>query len=186
MKKNLVITVGNDMMGDDGAGPLLAHMIKQAPLEDWEVLEGGNVPENYVFKIREMEPERVIIVDAADMDLETGEIALIDKDGIASSFLITTHTLPLTYLMEAIREFVPRVELLGIQPEIVAFGYPVSPLVKKAVECVYAWLGQTGKRPGAPRESLGAIVNPESGREGGADESDCSAQGQFRSHERGA
>ena len=165
---------------------MLARMIRQSPLEDWDVLESGNVPENYMFKIRELQPDRVIIVDAAEMDRQAGEIGLIDQDVIGSGFLMTTHTLPLTYLMEAIREFVPRVELLGIQPEIVAFGYPVSPLVKKAVECVYAWLGQTGKRAGAPRESLGAIVNPESGREGGADESDCSAQGQFRSHERGA
>ncbi len=95
MKKKLVVTVGNEMMGDDAAGPLLARMIRQSPLEDWEVLDGGNVPENYVFKIREMEPEQVIIVDAADMDLQAGEIRLIDKDGIGSVFLMTTHSLPL-------------------------------------------------------------------------------------------
>ena len=105
MKKNLVVVVGNDMMGDDGAGPMLARRIKEAPLKDWDVLEGGNVPENYLFRIREMEPERVIIVDAADMDLPTGEIGLIDKEGIASVFLMTTHTLPLSYMMEAVAEF---------------------------------------------------------------------------------
>ncbi len=36
------------------------------------MLDGGNVPENFVFKIREMEPEQVMIVDAADMDLDAG------------------------------------------------------------------------------------------------------------------
>ena len=176
MKENLVLTVGNEMMGDDGAGPMLARMIRQAPLRNWEVLEGGNMPENYVFKIREMKPQRVIIVDAADMDLHAGEIGLIDEEGIGSVFLITTHTLPLTYLMEAIREFVPRVELIGIQPEVVAFGFPVSPVVKQAVERVYAWLGQNGRRDGAARTSLGAIVNPESGQAGGTEEIDCAAQ----------
>jgi len=149
MKKKLVLTVGNEMMGDDAAGPLLARMIERSPLEDWEVLDGGNVPENYVFKIREMEPERVLIVDAADMDLQTGEIRLVDEDRIGSLFLMTTHSLPLSYLMESIREFVPKVELMGIQPEVVAFGYPVSPRVKKAVERIYAWLEPGGKGTGA-------------------------------------
>jgi hydrogenase 3 maturation protease len=146
MKRKLVVTVGNDIMGDDAAGPLLARMMKHSPLENWEVLDGGNVPENIVFKIREMAPERVIIVDAADMDIQTGEIRRIDEDGIGSLFFMTTHSLPLTYLMEALREFVPRVELIGIQPEVVAFGYPVSTPVKQAVERVYAWLKQSDDR----------------------------------------
>ena len=84
------------MMGDDAAGPLLARMIEHAPLENWEVLDGGNVPENYVFRIREMEPEQVLIVDAADMELRAGEIRLIDQDRIGSLFLMTTHSLPLS------------------------------------------------------------------------------------------
>jgi len=144
MKKRLVVTVGNDMMGDDGAGPMLARMIRQTPLVDWDMLEAGNVPENYLFRIREMAPERVVIVDAADMGLVAGEIGLIDKEGIASSFLLSTHALPLNYLMEAIGEFVPSVELLGVQPEVVAFGWPLSPQVKRAVERIYAWLGRSG------------------------------------------
>lgn len=140
MKNNLVLTVGNDMMGDDGAGPLLARMMREAPLADWDVLEGGNVPENYLFRIRELKPDRVIIVDAADMGLETGEIEHIEEEVIGSTFLMTTHTLPLSYLMEAIREFVPSVALVGIQPEVVAFGYPVSDRVQAAVQRVHAWL----------------------------------------------
>jgi hydrogenase 3 maturation protease len=145
MKKNLVVTVGNDMMGDDGAGPMLARKIEDAPLQDWDLLDAGNVPENFLHRIREMRPKRVIIVDAADMDLAPGEIAVVDKDGIAGLFLMTTHTLPLTYVMEAIAEFVPTVGLIGIQPELVAFGYPVSPQVGQAVERVYAWLERNGE-----------------------------------------
>jgi hydrogenase 3 maturation protease len=141
MTKQLVLAVGNEMMGDDAAGPLLARMIQRAPLTEWDVLDCGTVPENYVFKVREMKPERVVIVDTAEMDLPAGEIRLVDRDGIGSLFLVTTHSLPLNYLMEAIGEFVPMVELMGIQPQVVAFGYPVSLPVKQAVERIYAWLG---------------------------------------------
>ena len=176
MKKKLVVTVGNEMMGDDAAGPLLARMIERLPLDDWEVLDGGNAPENYVFKIREFKPEWVTIVDAADMSLECGEIRQIEKDDIGSLFLMTTHTLPLTYLLEAIREFVPSVELIGIQPEVLAFGYPVSPRVEQAVQHIYSLLERSGEGAGMTRASLGSIVRAESGQAGGADEADRPTQ----------
>jgi hydrogenase 3 maturation protease len=140
MKNRLVFTVGNEMMGDDAAGPLLARRLEQFPLESWDVLDGGNAPENYLFKIREMAPEQVIIVDSADMDLQAGDVRHVDQEAIGSLFLMTTHSLPLSYLMDAIREFVPQVQLIGIQPGTVAFGHPISHAIHQAVERVYAWL----------------------------------------------
>ena len=144
IEMKLVVTVGNGMMGDDAAGPLLAEKLKGAPLAGWEALNGGSAPENSLFLIREMKPEQVAIVDAADMGLAPGEIRLIADDRIEDPFFMTTHTLPLSYLMQALREFVPKVDLIGIQPDVVAFGYPLSDSVKLAVDRVYDCLGQTG------------------------------------------
>ena len=138
MKKQLVLTVGNGMMGDDGAGALLAQMLREAPVQDWEVLNGGAAPENILHRVRELAPERVLLVDAADMDLPPGSIYRIQEDRLDDPFLFTTHTLPLTFLIQSLREFVPQVELLGIQPEVVAFGFPMSPAIKQAVAQVYA------------------------------------------------
>ncbi len=142
MKKNVLLTVGNPMMGDDAAGSLLAQKIQQSPLETWEVLEGGSAPENYLYLIREMAPEQVLVIDAADMDLPPGEIRLIDMNNLETPFLMTTHTLPLSYLMKSLQEFVPKISLIGIQPRVVAFGYPISPEVRQAVERVYDSLQQ--------------------------------------------
>ena len=134
---NILLTVGNGMMGDDGAGALLAQLMRQSPLEHWTVLHGGSSPENVVHRIREMDAQRVLVVDAADMDLPPGSIRLILPDRLEDPFLMTTHTLPLTFLIESLREFIPEVELLGIQPNIIAFGFPISDDVRKAVEQVY-------------------------------------------------
>lgn len=135
--KKLLLTVGNPMMGDDAAGTLLAAMFKRAPIAGWEVLDGGFAPENVLHRIREAAPDQVLVVDSADMDLAPGEVRMIAAGGIPDPFLMSTHTLPLSYLMEAIREFVPAVSLLGIQPRLVAFGCPVSAEVQLAVERVY-------------------------------------------------
>jgi hydrogenase 3 maturation protease len=142
MKKRLVLTVGSQMMGDDAAGPLLAQTLRRAPLEGWEVLDGGSAPENCLHQIRQRAPEGVLVVDAADMDLSPGEIRRIDVDQLDDPYLLSTHTLPLSYLVQSLRESVPEVELIGIQPREVAFGYPVSPEVKRAVRQVYEALGQ--------------------------------------------
>jgi hydrogenase 3 maturation protease len=134
---NILLTVGNGMMGDDGAGVLLAQMLRKNLLKDWTVLNGGSAPENVLHQIREMDAQRVLVVDAADMDLPPGSLRLIHPDRLEDPFLITTHTLPLTFLIESLREFIPQVELLGIQPHIIAFGFPISDDVRKAVEQVY-------------------------------------------------
>lgn len=141
MKKKLVLTVGNGMMGDDGAGSLLAQMMTQTPIDEWDILSGGAAPENVLHRVREAAPEQVLLVDAADMDLPPGSIRRIPEDKLDDLFMFTTHTLPLTFLIQALREFVPQVELIGIQPEVVAFGYPMSERVREAVSQVYDDLG---------------------------------------------
>ena len=135
---NVLLTVGNGMMGDDGAGVLLAQMLRDQPLEDWSVVNGGSAPENVLHRIREMDATRVLVVDAADMELEPGAIRRINAEKLDDPFLMTTHTLPLTFLIESLREFVSQVDLLGIQPTIVAFGFPMSEEVRAAVGQVYA------------------------------------------------
>ena len=57
---NLVLTVGNAMMGDDGAGPYLADKLQDAPLPGWIHIDGGIAPENVVYKVRELQPERPV------------------------------------------------------------------------------------------------------------------------------
>ena len=146
---NVLFTVGNGMMGDDGAGVLLAQMLRDAPLADWSVVNGGSAPENVLHRIREMDATRVLVVDAADMDLEPGSIRRINADKLDNPFLMTTHTLPLTFLIESLREFVPQVDFLGIQPNIVAFGFPMSEEVRKAVGQVYDDLKNGGADWGA-------------------------------------
>ncbi len=135
--KKLVLTVGNELMGDDAAGPLLAKLLEKNPLSDWEVIDGGTTPENCLHRIREMRPDLVLVVDAADMNLPPGSIRLIPPEAIGEHLLMTTHNLPLTYLIRALREFVPQVYLLGIQPRDVLFGLPAFIGVKKAVATVY-------------------------------------------------
>ena len=42
---DVLLCVGNSMMGDDGAGPLLAEKCAAAPKGHWVVIDGGSAPD---------------------------------------------------------------------------------------------------------------------------------------------
>lgn len=146
----VLLTVGNELMGDDAAGPLLAQMMDQDPPGGWQVVDGGAAPENYVHQVRALKPERVLLVDTADMGLEPGDVRTVSSDLIADRLFVTTHNMPLTFLIQMLEAFVPAVEMLGIQPGLVAFGYPMSPAVRGAVERIYRELKSTGQVTAPP------------------------------------
>jgi len=133
MNGGLVLTVGNTLMGDDGAGPLLAQLLDVEPADGWSVVDGGATPENVTHSVRAEAPERVLLVDAADMQLPPGAVCRIDEADVAKQFLITTHAIPLDVLIASLRETVPQVTFVGIQPAVVAFYGDMTPRIKAAV-----------------------------------------------------
>jgi hydrogenase 3 maturation protease len=70
-------------------------------------------PENDIVAIRELRPDRLLIVDATDMGLNPGEIRLVDPDDIAEMFMMTTHNMPLNYLIDQLQEDVGEVIFSG-------------------------------------------------------------------------
>ncbi|MFT7702181.1 UNVERIFIED_CONTAM: hydrogenase maturation peptidase HycI, partial [Salmonella enterica subsp. enterica serovar Typhimurium] len=107
-----------------GAGPLLAEMCAAQPKGNWVVIDGGSAPENDIVAIRELRPLRLLFVDATDMGLNPGEFRFIDPDDIADMFLLTTHIMPLIYLVDHLNEYVGEVFFVGILADIVGFYYP--------------------------------------------------------------
>ncbi len=145
---NVVLAVGNSMMADDGAGPLLAEMMTKKPVDSWVVIDAGTAPENCVHQVRALNPDRVLVVDAAEIGLEAGSVRIIDPESIADMFIMSTHTLPLNFVIDELKTFVPEVLFLGIQPAIVAFSFPMTEMMTTAVQQVYKalpdWQGHAG------------------------------------------
>jgi hydrogenase 3 maturation protease len=117
-------------------------MLARMPASQWNVIDGGSAPENEVHSVRALQPDRVVIVDATEMHLPPGEIRIVDEDIIGNQVFTSTHILPLTFLIKLLRDFVPDVQLLGIQPTQVTFASPPSEAVKLAVQIVHQNLQQ--------------------------------------------
>ena len=133
MSQGVILTVGNSLMGDDGAGPLLAELLESEPAPRWVVIDGGSAPENVIHAVRAARPGRVLLLDAARMQLEPGAVRRIDEADISRQFLINTHVLPLDMLIASLRETVPHVTFVGIQPARVEFFAEMTPAVRDAV-----------------------------------------------------
>lgn len=135
-----LLCVGNSMMGDDGAGPRLAELCAEKPLPGWTVVDGGAAPENDIGFLRELCPKHLVIADATDMGLAPGEMRIIAEEDIADMFMMTTHNLPLTFLMQQLHDDIPQITFVGIQPDVVAFYYPMTDAVEQAVSRLHQLL----------------------------------------------
>lgn len=134
--RGVVLAVGNSLKGDDGAGPLLCELLEQNPVSGWEAIDGGSAPENVLHHVRALRPPLVLVVDAAHMELPVGTLRFVAKERMGELALMSTHHLPVSFLMEELERDVERVIFLGVQPGTVEFCDPVSEPVRQAVEHV--------------------------------------------------
>jgi hydrogenase 3 maturation protease len=131
-----IVGIGNRLGGDDAAGVALADRLsaRAAGREDILVIDGGSAPENITGPVRRFRPDVTVLIDAAQMGGDPGAVGWVDwrrAGGISAS----THTLPLTcFAQYLVDEVGCEVVLLGIQPAHRAFGEPLSPAVRQAVD----------------------------------------------------
>lgn len=130
----LIIGVGDDDHGDDGAGPLVARLLETAGVE--HVIESGASPELDTWKIRERKPDTVLFVDAVDIGGKPGNLAILEPRDLRKSGF-DTHRAPLKLTMDYLeRELNCSCFVLAIQPSDVRQGAPMCEEVISAVGLV--------------------------------------------------
>ncbi len=131
-----VLGIGHELYGDDAVGNWLAGRLCDGTpgKERLLAIQGGPAPENFTGVLRRFEPDLVLMVDAALMNLEpakTGWLCWQDTSGFSAS----THTLPLHLLAGYLTaELNCEVALLGIQPAQTRVGASLSPEVQACAE----------------------------------------------------
>jgi hydrogenase 3 maturation protease len=146
-----VIGIGQEMRGDDAAGPEVARRLvarsrppeaRPALAPTLLILDAGPAPENQTGPLRRFAPDLVILVDAARMEEPPGAVRWLpwqETAGLSGS----THTLPPSMLATYLTaELGCEVALLGIQPQAIDFDAPLSTAADQAVEEVVAGLAE--------------------------------------------
>jgi hydrogenase 3 maturation protease len=127
---NVLLGIGNSLLGDDGAGNYIASRFRQP---GWTVYDCGTVPENFTSPVRKAHPEILLLVDAAEMGLPAGEFRVVPPDRIAD-VSIGTHSLPLTHLIDYLSPDAGQIIFVGIQPASMEMGMELSPAVREGAE----------------------------------------------------
>ncbi len=122
-KRIAVVGIGDELNVHDRLGILAAREIEGLHLEHLRVFFAGTVPESVTGPVRKYKPDAVVLLDAADMGVRPGSVALVQPDEISAS-LLSTHALPLSVVMEFLtKDTGARVLLIGIQPDLMATGF---------------------------------------------------------------
>ncbi len=131
----VVCAVGNPWRGDDGAGIEVARRLE----DKYKVLYCEANPENYIDEVKELRPDKLIIVDAAEFLGKPGEFKKITPSEI-DRHTISTHTIPISLFVELVKDYCGEIEIWGIQAKNTDFGRRLSNEVKEGVERLTALL----------------------------------------------
>lgn len=133
-----VLAVGSELRGDDAAGILagqaLADQLGSRPNAlACQVFLGHSAPENLTGAVRQFGPTHLLVLDAAQLNAPPGQAAILDEQMIASNASASTHSLPLSVLIDYLVELTAcKAMVIGIQPERLDLGEGVSPAVEAA------------------------------------------------------
>ena len=125
-KRLAIVGIGDELIPPDRLGMLTARELEQQHLPGVRFFLAGTVPESVTGPIRRYNPEHVLFLDAAEMGVRPGTIAVIDPEKIQAS-LLSTHVLPLSVVMDYLeRETGAGITLMGIQPDLSGFDKDLS------------------------------------------------------------
>ena len=128
-----ILGVGSELRADEAAGIMVAQECEKNHTPDtFKVFYGYTAPENITGEIRKFAPSHLIIIDAADTSDTPGTISFINPDDIAG-ISFSTHMMPLKILVDYITADTKcLIAIIGIQPQTLTFGQPVTPAITAA------------------------------------------------------
>ncbi len=129
--KVMILGVGNPLRGDDGAGPYLIEQLKGQV--DATLLDCEEVPENFLGKIAENQPNSILIIDAVDLGENPGAVAILEEDKLEGTSWSTHHPSLKLFINCVKADTGSNVLVLGIQPKSVQFGSAISDEVKETL-----------------------------------------------------
>jgi hydrogenase maturation protease len=130
-----LLGLGNPDYGDDGLGVRLIEMLREAGVKN--ALIAGTTPEQYLGLLARAGVEHVVFLDAVEIGGSPGSVIFLGAAEIASRFpQVSTHKISLSLLAQWAEANGMKAWLLGVQPESLAQGRPLSASVQATLEAL--------------------------------------------------
>jgi hydrogenase 3 maturation protease len=136
-KRLVILGVGSELMQDDKAGSEIALSLEKKYGEKHKkvrIFTAYTCPENFTKAIVDFNPDHVLIIDAADLNLTPGEFTELSIDKI-TDFSLGTHKLSLVMMIRFLKETIhPEFSVLAIQYKSILFGEKMTKVMRTSVE----------------------------------------------------
>ena len=142
-----IICLGNDLRGDDGAGPAVAVLLRELGVPAL-VEQPANLIDAWE------DAADVVVVDTVDSGAPPGTVHRIDAGEQPVPVVLrsgSTHLLGLADVIELARtlgRLPPRLHIVGIEGRAYGYGDPLSAEVERTVEQVATELARSEGPPG--------------------------------------
>jgi len=134
-EKWLIACIGTDLRSDDRAGLEVCRRLDSVRIGVKTLVCEYGI-ENCFHSIVTANKNSIIIIDSAIVpNTEPGTVVAISEDEISDITPLTTHTIPLTLVLEILKKEISllRIVILGITVKNLDIGLEMSPEVEKAV-----------------------------------------------------
>ena len=133
--KIVIAGIGNPIRRDDFVGVKVIQNLEGKISKNVQLIECETVPESFLEPMIEFNPSHVLLIDAAILGSEPGDISLVDPESVAEVPAVTTHMLPLRIFCEYITKMTgAKIALLLVEPEDTDFGEGLTTKVQAAAE----------------------------------------------------
>ncbi|MBN1125463.1 MAG: hydrogenase maturation protease [Sedimentisphaerales bacterium] len=120
----VILGMGHELRGDDGVGPMICRTLNKQIRT--HVIDVGTTPENYIQRIVRLEPQVLLIIDAADNDNPPGTAQLWNPDHLADISTGTHCPSPRLFVDLIRRQISLDCIFLTIQPAHIELGSALS------------------------------------------------------------
>jgi hydrogenase 3 maturation protease len=140
--KTVIVGIGNSLRGDDGFGSALIEQIQGKV--GFICIDAGSAPEKFLGVIVKEEPDTILFVDAADLDLEPGQYRILEPADIVKCGL-TTHDMSSRMLIEFLEnQTKANILMLGVQPQHLLLGEAMSPPLTETLDEIQMLIQEAG------------------------------------------
>ena len=137
--KVALVGVGHRLRGDDYVGSFIVKtLLNECRAESIGFFDAEDGVEMIVSRIAKFRPKQVLFIDACEMNVRPGHVALISVADTNYPFF-TTHGIPLKLLAS---QFLPDSEawVLAVQPEHMEVGDRLSPMVNESAVYISSFI----------------------------------------------
>ena len=145
-RKTLIVGVGNLLLQDEGVGVHVAQELQKKSLPPGvQVIDGGLAGLDLLYLFQDA--SKVLLIDAADMNLESGEVRRFTPEeikGWSGNLKFSSHDVGLLEVLDMAKALgccPAEVVIIGIQPKEISWGIGLTPKVEasvpKAMETVF-------------------------------------------------